>query len=68
MKFRYLLLLLITLPLFSGCNQEVDVLDIFTGKTWKLTGIFHDKGINPSLCTDYWNSDAAKEASDELFK
>lgn len=34
-----LLLLLALLPVLGGCNDEDDVVEIFTGKTWKLSFI-----------------------------
>ena len=40
-----IVLLLLLLPLFSGCNDSDDLQGIFTGKTWKLTYInLKDKG------------------------
>lgn len=41
-KFKnisFLLLMIVLLPSLSGCNNEDDVISIFTGKTWKLTFI-----------------------------
>ena len=37
----YIQLLLVTLflPALSACDQEDDVIDIFTGKTWYMTYI-----------------------------
>ena len=37
----YIQLLLVTLfvPVLSACDQEDDVIDIFTGKTWYMTYI-----------------------------
>lgn len=67
MKLNHFLLLLLALPMLSACNQTDDVIDIFTGKTWKLTGIFYDKGSN-EWCMDYWNSKEEKDASDKLFE
>lgn len=40
MRHKWILsLLIILLPLISGCNSSDDVKSIFTGKTWKLTYI-----------------------------
>ncbi len=36
-KIGYLLLLLALLPVMSGCNNEDDVIEIFTKNTWKLS-------------------------------
>lgn len=44
MKLKYILLLLLALPMLSACDQSDDVIDIFTGKTWKLTNIFDADG------------------------
>ena len=32
-----LLLVVLFLPVLSACDQEDDVIDIFTGKTWYMT-------------------------------
>jgi len=55
------------LPVLSACNQTDDVIDIFTGKTWKLTSIFYDKGNKDDVCMDYWANDAAYQASVKLL-
>ena len=34
-----LLLVVLFLPVLSACDQEDDVIDIFTGKTWYMTYI-----------------------------
>ena len=66
MKLKHILPLLLLLPALSACNQTDDVIDIFTGKTWKLTGIFYDKGSN-DWCMDYWNNEEAWETSSKLL-
>ena len=38
-KISYLLLVISILPILSSCNNEDDVVKIFTGKTWKMTFI-----------------------------
>ena len=50
---RYLLLLLL-LPLLGGCDTEDNVLEIFTGKTWKLTYIALE---GQHQMFDFWNED-----------
>lgn len=68
MKLKYILPLLLLLPVLSACDQTDDVIEIFTGKTWKLTGIFYDKGRN-NLCKDYWNDNQDEmDASYNLSK
>lgn len=55
------LLMLILLPLLGGCDEEDDVLEIFTGKTWKLTYIALE---GQHKMFDFWNNDtnAAKRS------
>lgn len=38
-RIGYLLLIISILPILSSCNNEDDVIKIFTGKTWKMTFI-----------------------------
>lgn len=65
MKLKYIALLLLTLPVLSACDQEDDVIEIFEGKTWKLTNVFFAKGGN-NVCWDYWKDEEAYNASEEL--
>ncbi len=59
------LLTLILLPLLGGCDEEDDVLEIFTGKTWKLTYIALE---GQHKMFDFWNNDKiAEENSKELL-
>lgn len=59
-KLTYLLLLLL-LPLLGGCDTEDNVLEIFTGKTWKLTYIALE---GQHQMFDFWNenTDAARRS------
>lgn len=41
-KISYLLLIISMLPILSSCNNEDDVIKIFTGKTWKMTFIANE--------------------------
>ena len=66
MKLKHILPLLLLLPALSACNHTDDVIDIFTGKTWTLTGIFYDQGSN-DWCMDYWNNEEAWETSSKLL-
>lgn len=52
-KLTYLLLLLL-LPSLGGCDTEDNVLEIFTGKTWKLTYIALE---GQHQMFDFWNED-----------
>lgn len=42
-----MLLMFSLLPLLSGCDNEDDVIGIFTGKTWKLSRLTN-KGSKPN--------------------
>lgn len=55
------LLMLILLPLLGGCDEEDDVMEIFTGKTWKLTYIALE---GQHQMFNFWNNDtnAAKRS------
>lgn len=64
----YIQLLLIALfvPVLSACEQEDDVIDIFTGKTWYMTYIAVE-GQNKMY--DFWQGDQdAREKSFETIK
>lgn len=62
-----LLLVLSLLPLLSGCNNEDDIIEIFTGKTWKLSRIT-DKGSNRQFYPGLWQDAEAEKRSRELLK
>jgi len=54
-RYMYgLLIVVLTLPALSGCNEKDDVISIFTGKTWKLTYIA-EKGKEQKMY-DFWGS------------
>ena len=61
----YIQLLLVTLfvPVLSACDQEDDVIDIFTGKTWYMTYIAVE-GQNKMY--DFWQGD--QDAREKSFK
>lgn len=62
---RWLLLLLAILPLAVGCNDEDDLQEIFTGKTWKLTFISRD---DQNTQYDFWNgNETTRQKSMELL-
>ena len=56
MKNKWLILLVLLLPLLSGCNDTDDVQKIFTGKTWKLNYITTKDGHE---MYNFWGNDAA---------
>lgn len=64
----YQVLLLLLFPLFfASCNAEDDVIEIFTGKTWKLTFIATEGSYEQ---VDFWsgNEAARKKSMEELAK
>jgi len=61
MKLKYILPLFILLPVLSACNQEDDVIEIFTGKTWKLNFISNSKGNN---CIEEYFTNVSSEVRD----
>ena len=58
----YLLLLLALLPIVSGCNNEDDVIEIFTKNTWKLSRLT-TKDSSARFLPNLWNNDKDYEAS-----
>ena len=40
---KWIICLLLFIPVISGCNNSDDVQEIFTGKTWRMTFIAKDK-------------------------
>lgn len=59
--FMQFLLIALFVPVLSACDQEDDVIDIFTGKTWYLTYIAVD-GQNKMY--DFWQgNEQAREKS-----
>lgn len=66
-RWSLLLFLLFSLPLLSACNDEDDVMDIFTGKVWKMSRLTA-KGSS-SQFPDLWGSDnVARQASLKLLE
>lgn len=63
-----MLLLFLLLPLLSGCDNEDDVIEIFTGKTWKLSRLTN-KGSNAQFYPGLWNNDnkAMEESLKKLY-
>ena len=62
-----LLGLLMLSALLSSCNNEDDVMDIFVGKTWKLTYISTE---NSNQMYDFWgdNEQARKNSTNALAR
>lgn len=61
-----LLLVLSLLPLLSGCNTEDDVVEVFTGKTWKLSRLTN-KGSNRQFYAGLWQDENAEKKSREYL-
>lgn len=55
-------------PLLSGCDNEDDVIGIFTGKTWKLSRLTN-KGSNAQFYPNLWNNneEEMKKSRDKLL-
>lgn len=60
MKNKWFILLMLLLPLVSGCNDTDDVQKIFTGKTWKLNYITTKNGHE---MYNFWGNDGAAAAA-----
>ncbi len=58
----YLLLLLALLPIVSGCNNEDDVIEIFTKNTWKLSRLT-TKDSSARFLSNLWNNEKDYNAS-----
>lgn len=58
----YLLLLLTLLPVVSGCNNEDDVIEIFTKNTWKLSRLT-TKDSSEQFLPNLWNNEKDFNAS-----
>ncbi len=57
------ILSLLTIALLAGCNTEDDVLEIFLGKTWKLTYISTENGHKQF---DFWGSGDSSQSMQAL--
>lgn len=64
-NISYLLLSICMIGIFSGCNNEDDVINIFVGKTWKLSFIAIEGSYQQF---DFWNGNSdAREKSMKLL-
>lgn len=63
-----MLLVFSLLPILSGCDNEDDVIGIFTGKTWKLSRLTN-KDSNAQFYPGLWNNDnkAMEESLKKLY-
>ena len=62
-----MLLVLSLLPLLSSCDNEDDVIGIFTGKTWKLSRLTN-KDSNRQFYSGLWQDEKAARKSREALK
>ena len=64
-----MLLMFSLLPLLSGCDNEDDVIGIFTGKTWKLSRLTNKGSNSPILSKPYGttNEEEMKKSLDKLY-
>lgn len=51
------LLCITLLPLISSCNNEDDVVEIFTGKTWKMSRLTDNEKNAPQFYKGIWNNE-----------
>ncbi|MEL5893649.1 DUF4847 family protein [Bacteroides sp. GD17] len=65
-NISYLLFVFALLPVLSGCDNEDDVIEIFTGKTWKLSRLTTE-GSSAPFYSGLWSSDEAMNASLKAF-
>ncbi|MBO4984673.1 MAG: DUF4847 family protein [Bacteroides sp.] len=65
-RITYLLLLLI-IPLFTACDNEDDLVTIFTGKTWKLSRLT-TPGSVAQFPQDFWQTEEAYNSSMQAFQ
>lgn len=61
-NISYLLLALAMLPALSGCDTEDDLIEIFTGKTWKMSRLTM-KGSNARFLPNLWDSQDSMDKS-----
>lgn len=53
-----MLLMFSLLPLLSGCDNEDDIIEILTGKTWKLSRLAN-KDSNRQFYSGLWKDEEA---------
>ena len=61
------LLCITLLPLISSCNNEDDVVEIFTGKTWKMSRLTDNEKNAPQFYKGIWNSEKEQLRSMEYL-
>ena len=62
-----MLLMFSLLPLLSGCDNEDDVIGIFTGKPWKLSRLAN-KDSNRQFYSGLWKDEEAERKSRDFLK
>lgn len=66
MKIEKLFALLVTILTLTACNNEDDVMEIFTGKTWKLTRLTTEGSSTPFLA-GLWDNENSYKSSIKLL-
>ena len=62
-----MLLVLSLLPLLSSCDNEDDVIGIFTGKTWKLSRLTN-KDSNRQFYSGLWQDEKAERKAEKHLR
>ncbi len=62
-----ILFVLSLLPMLSGCNNKDDVIEVFTGKTWKLSRLTNE-GSSAQFYPGLWQDEKAANNSKEALK
>lgn len=61
------LLCIALLPLVGSCNDEDDIVEIFTGKTWKMSRLTDNEKNAPQFYKGIWNSESERLKSMEYL-
>ena len=62
-----MLLMFSLLPLLGGCDNEDDIIEILTGKTWKLSRLAN-KDSNRQFYSGLWKDEEAERKSRDFLK
>ncbi len=66
-KLMNLMLACLLIATLQACNNEDDVIEIFTDKTWKLSRLTNE-GSSEQFYTGLWNSEQERESSWEALQ
>lgn len=67
MNLKSAFLICLIISLLWACDSKDDTSGIFTGKTWKMTGIYQKKDVE-RVYKGYWDNEASYQASIEKLK